>query len=81
MNEVKELSLTDLRALSPDDLKSRESDLRGHLFQLKMTKHTSTIANPMQIRRARRDIARVLTVLGERVTGSAAARPSAGAKE
>ncbi len=71
MNEVKELSLTDLRALSPEDLKSRESDLRGQLFQLKMTKHTSTIADPMQIRKARRDIARVLTVLGERAAGKA----------
>ncbi len=66
MSETKELSLSDVRALSPDDLKSRESDLRGQLFQLKMTKHTSTIADPMQIRKTRREIARVLTILGER---------------
>ena len=66
MNEAKEMSLSDLRALSPEDLAGRESDLRGQLFQLRMTKHTSTIADPMQIRKTRRDIARVLTVRGER---------------
>lgn len=52
----------DLRALSSDELKQKEQDLRKELFNLRFRVVTGEIENPMSIRAVRKDIARVLTI-------------------
>ena len=57
---------SELRDLSDDELRQEESTLRKELFNLRFQKVTGEIENPMRIRRIRKDIARVMTVLGEK---------------
>ncbi|MCL5024605.1 MAG: 50S ribosomal protein L29 [Nitrospirae bacterium] len=52
-----------LRALTIDELKLKEQELRRELFNLRFRLATGEVENPMRIRGVRRDIARVLTVM------------------
>ncbi len=56
---------SDLRALTGDELKQREMELRKELFNLRFRLATGEVENPMRIRAVRRDIARVLGVMTE----------------
>ena len=58
-----------IRALSMDELKQKEQDLRKELFNLRFRLATGEVENPMRIRGIRRDIARVLTVMAETKRG------------
>ena len=57
---------SELRALTVDELKQEEKNLRKELFNLRFQKVTGEIENPLRIRRVRKDIARVLTVINEK---------------
>ena len=57
---------SELRDLSIDELKQEELMLRKELFNLRFQKVTGEIENPMRIRKIRKDIARLLTVMGEK---------------
>jgi large subunit ribosomal protein L29 len=52
--------------LAIDELHVRERDLREELLRLRLRKGTSQNENPMKLRHARKDLARVLTVLRAR---------------
>ncbi len=56
----------DLRAKSPADLQQELTDLLRAQFSLRMQKATQQLSNSSQLRKVRRDIARVRTVLGEK---------------
>lgn len=58
-----------VRALSLDELKQKEQDLRKELFNLRFRLVTGEVENPMRIRAIRKDIARVLTVMTEMQRG------------
>lgn len=58
-----------VRALSMDELKQKELDLRKELFNLRFRLATGEVENPMRIRDLRKDIARVLTVMTEMQRG------------
>ncbi len=64
--ETKPLRGNQLRELDTEELKAELSRLREALFRLRFRSATETIANPMQFRIIRRNIARLLTVLRER---------------
>jgi large subunit ribosomal protein L29 len=49
-----------------DELRQAEADMRKELFNLRFQQATGEIQNPMRIRAVRKDIARVLTVIGEK---------------
>jgi large subunit ribosomal protein L29 len=53
----------DLRELATDELRIRERDLREEICRLRLRKGSAQTENPMKIRHARKDLARVLTVL------------------
>jgi large subunit ribosomal protein L29 len=55
----------ELRDRSMAELDKTLSDLQEQLFKLRFQKSTGQIDNPIKIREVRRDIARVLTVMGE----------------
>lgn len=56
----------ELRELSIEELQQKRGDLREDLFRLKMRKAVAQLENPVRLRRLRRDIARVETILRER---------------
>jgi large subunit ribosomal protein L29 len=57
---------SELRGKSPDDLKKELAALLKAQFSLRMQKATQQLNNTSQIRKVRRDIARVNTVLAEK---------------
>ncbi|HQW65627.1 MAG: 50S ribosomal protein L29 [Gemmatimonadales bacterium] len=56
----------DLRALSIEQLEAKLAELREERFRLRFRAATETVDNPMRFRTIRRDVARVLTILGEK---------------
>jgi large subunit ribosomal protein L29 len=63
----------DLKAKSPDDLQKELMDLLSVQFKLRMQKATQQLTNTAQIRRTRRDIARVRTLIAQAKAGAAGA--------
>lgn len=63
---MKGLSAKDLRGNDPAELISTRTKLQEELFKNRLKKNTNQLENTMLIRNARRDIARVNTVLSER---------------
>jgi large subunit ribosomal protein L29 len=66
----------DLRGNDPQELRSTVRKLEEDLFKHRLKKTTSQLENTMLIRQTRRDIARVHTVLSERLRGGGAAAPA-----
>ncbi|MBI5741618.1 MAG: 50S ribosomal protein L29 [Nitrospirae bacterium] len=58
--------ISELRALTKDELLLEEKSLRKELFNLRFQKTTGEIENPMRIRHARKEIAKILTVITEK---------------
>ena len=63
-----------VRELSVDELQAKEKELLEKLFRLRLQKAIGQLDNPMKVREARREIARVKTILKEKQR-SAEARP------
>ena len=57
-NEIRELSL--------DDLRAKIAELTEERFRLRFRSATESIENPMRFRAIRRDIARLNTILREK---------------
>jgi large subunit ribosomal protein L29 len=57
---------SELRNMTVEELKLKETDLRKELFNLRFQQVTGEIENPLRIRHVRKDIARVLTVINEK---------------
>ncbi len=74
---MKGLSAKDLRGNDHEELTRTRSKLAEDLFKNRLKKTTNQLENTMLIRNARRDIARVNTVLNERLRADAAAKPAA----
>ena len=56
----------ELRQLTDEELKDKGEEFRKELFNLKFQLATAQIENPMLIRKVKKDIARVETVLRQR---------------
>ena len=63
------LEAKDLRGNDPDELRRTVRKLEEDLFKNRLKKTTNQLENTMLIRHTRRDIARVNTVLAERLRG------------
>ena len=61
-----ELQVKDLRGTSVEELQQTLAKLQQEYFQYNFKKTTNQLENTMVIRKARRDIARVKTVLNEK---------------
>jgi large subunit ribosomal protein L29 len=76
------IQVKDLRGNEPAELARTLRKLEEDLFQYRMKKNTNQLENTMLVRHTRRDIARVNTVLAERLRKPAvAAAPATPAKE
>ena len=51
----------EIREMTPDELNRKVDETRRELFNLKMQSHTGQLEDNSQIRRTRRDVARLLT--------------------
>jgi len=54
------------RGMNDGELREKELELGEELFHLRLRRTTGQITNPMKAREARRDLARVKTILAER---------------
>jgi large subunit ribosomal protein L29 len=57
----------ELRDMSVGDLTQKRGELREEIGHLKLKKATSRLENPMKLRETKRDLARVETILREKV--------------
>lgn len=66
----------DFRQMTGEELQGAETRVREELFRLRFQQHTAQLTNTAQLRDAKRELARILTVLKEREMGiSAAPKP------
>ncbi|MBI3994678.1 MAG: 50S ribosomal protein L29 [Nitrospirae bacterium] len=66
------MELQEIRALTIDELVVKEKELRKELFNLRYQVLSGRIENPQRIKNARREIARIRTVVREKQAGAAA---------
>ena len=57
---------TSIREKNADDLINRRQDLTEQLFKMRFQKATGALDDPLKIKLARREIARINTILRER---------------
>lgn len=61
------MKIADIRKLSTADLTKQSTQLRDEIAELRRQLHTGEVQNVRTIRNKRKDLARVLTVLGEQL--------------
>jgi large subunit ribosomal protein L29 len=57
-----------LRDLSVEDLRTKERELDEEVFRLRIQKATSSLEQTSKVKAARRDLARVKTILREKAS-------------
>ena len=60
------INAKDARAMTVEELRRKESDLKKDLFNLRMQKSLGQAENPMRIRTTRRAVARAKTIISEK---------------
>ena len=65
------MNANDLRQKSAQELKQAMDDLLREQFNLRMQKGSGQLARPDQVKKVRRDIARIKTVMNETKSGDA----------
>lgn len=63
------MKIKDVRELSTEELNNRIYSLKEQLFDLRRKKAVGSLDNMLELKRVRKDIARVYTVLKERELG------------
>ncbi len=66
------MKISDLRPKTSDELQTQLADLRKEQFNLRFQRASGQLENTARVRQVRRDIARIMTILGERNRGSGA---------
>ena len=56
----------EVRDLGVDEMRVKERELREEIFRLRLRRGTGQLASPSKLRVARRDLARVMTILREK---------------
>ena len=65
------MNVKEIRDKSNDELLKTLDEFKKELFDLRFQRATGSIDNPMRIRKLRKSIARILTVLKERESEAA----------
>lgn len=63
---MKTTKARDLRSRTPDELADQVETLGKEIFNLRFQRASGQLENTARVRQARRDIARIKTILGER---------------
>jgi large subunit ribosomal protein L29 len=70
---MKAMKGSDLRGRTPDELSDQAETLGKEIFNLRFQRASGQLENTARVRQARRDIARIKTILGERQRAAAKA--------
>jgi large subunit ribosomal protein L29 len=65
------LELDELRQMTAQDLRVKEHEAREEIFRLRLKLRTNQLDNHAAYRRARRELARILSLLSEKTRGEA----------
>ena len=68
----------DIREMGEADINARIAELERERFNLRVQSGTRTLDDPLRLRVIRRDVARLKTVLKEKIIGIAEAQTNAG---
>ncbi|MEE9434722.1 MAG: 50S ribosomal protein L29 [Sphingorhabdus sp.] len=60
----------DLRVKTDDELSTQLTELKREAFNLRFQSATGQLEKPLRIREVRRDIARIKTLIGERIVAA-----------
>ena len=71
------LKADSMRDMGVDELQTRVAELREELFNLRFRNSLKQLDNPLKIRQGRREMARLLTVLNEKLRTASSAAPKA----
>lgn len=63
-------------SMTDKELATKLADLKSELFNLRFSHATGNLANPLALRKCKRDIAKVKTVMRERELGIAKSSPA-----
>ncbi len=66
------MELDELRQMNAGDLRVKEREAREEIFRLKLKLRTNQLDNPSNYRRARKELARIMTLLREKSAPGAA---------
>ncbi len=66
------MKATEIRALSVEELDKKLVELKKDLFNLRLQNATNQLDNPGKINDVKKDIARVKTIIREKLTASSA---------
>lgn len=66
---MKKEALKELQALPVDELENKLIELREEQFKLRIRHKTGQLEHPHEIRRVRKDIARVKEIMGKKIKG------------
>jgi len=64
------MKAVELRELTADELVQRELELKRKLFNLRFQRASGELDNSAELKRTRKDIARVMTIIAERALGA-----------
>ena len=62
------MRIVDIRKLPTADLANESTKIRDEIVEMRRRLHMGELQNVRQIRNRRKDLARILTVLGEQLT-------------
>lgn len=62
------MKFVDIKDLTVEELRKRGKSTREELFELKMKHSLGQVANPLQIRDLRRDLARIKTAVATKLS-------------
>jgi large subunit ribosomal protein L29 len=60
------LELDELKQMSEGDLRVKEREAREEIFRFKLKLRTNQLSNPSGYQKARRQLARILTLIGQK---------------
>jgi large subunit ribosomal protein L29 len=60
------MKASELRDLTLDELRQKESDLNAELFNLRFQLATNQLENPMRLPLTKKDLARIKTVIAQK---------------
>ena len=59
------MKVTELREMTAEELRQKKADISEEVFNLNMRKSIKALDNPLRLRTARREMARIDTILHE----------------
>ncbi|HJQ11101.1 MAG TPA: 50S ribosomal protein L29 [Gemmatimonadaceae bacterium] len=74
------MQASEIREMSEADINARIAELERERFNLRVQSGTRTLDDPLRLRVIRRDVARLKTVLNEKIIGVAEAKAPATVK-